>query len=125
LAYNCSPSFNWKKYLNDEQIASFQNELGALGYKYQFVTLSGFHSVNHAMFLLASEYREKGMAAYAKLQEAEFASEKDGYEATRHQEFVGAGYFDEVTRIATHGFTSTLALEGSTEQEQFHAAAGD
>ncbi len=125
LAYNCSPSFNWKKYLNDEQIASFQNELGALGYKYQFVTLSGFHSVNHAMFLLASEYREKGMAAYAKLQEAEFASEKDGYEATRHQEFVGAGYFDEVTRVATHGSTSTLALEGSTEQEQFQAAAGD
>ncbi len=125
LAYNCSPSFNWKKYLNDEQIASFQNELGALGYKYQFVTLSGFHSVNHAMFLLATEYKEKGMAAYAKLQEAEFASEKDGYEATRHQEFVGAGYFDEVTRVATHGFTSTLALEGSTEQEQFHAAAGD
>ncbi len=125
LAYNCSPSFNWKKYLNDEQIASFQNELGALGYKYQFVTLSGFHSVNHSMFLLASEYKEKGMTAYAKLQEAEFASEKDGYEATRHQEFVGAGYFDEVTRVATHGFTSTLALEGSTEQEQFHAAAGD
>ncbi len=125
LAYNCSPSFNWKKYLNDEQIASFQNELGALGYKYQFVTLSGFHSVNHAMFLLATEYKEKGMAAYAKLQEAEFASEKDGYEATRHQEFVGAGYFDEVTRVATHGSTSTLALEGSTEQEQFQAAAGD
>jgi isocitrate lyase len=125
LAYNCSPSFNWKKYLNDSELASFQNELGALGYKYQFVTLSGFHSVNHSMFLLAQEYKDRGMAAYARLQEAEFASEKDGYGATRHQEFVGAGYFDEVTRVATHGFTSTLALEGSTEEEQFKTASGD
>ncbi len=95
-----------------------------MGYKYQFVTLSGFHCVNHAMFVLASAYKERGMSAYAELQQAEFASEKDGYEATRHQEFVGAGYFDEVTRVATHGFTSTLALEGSTEVEQFQAAAG-
>ncbi len=125
LAYNCSPSFNWKKYLNDAEIARFQDELGALGYKYQFVTLSGFHCVNHSMFVLATEYRQKAMAAYARLQEAEFGSEKDGYEATRHQEFVGAGYFDEVTRVATEGSTSTLALEGSTEQEQFQAAAGD
>ncbi len=124
LTYNCSPSFNWKKYLNDTELASFQNELGAMGYKYQFVTLSGFHCVNHAMFVLASAYKERGMSAYAELQQAEFASEKDGYEATRHQEFVGAGYFDEVTRVATHGFTSTLALEGSTEVEQFQAAAG-
>ncbi|UCF20878.1 MAG: isocitrate lyase [Gemmatimonadota bacterium] len=122
LAYNCSPSFNWKRYLTDDQCESFQRELGAMGYKYQFVTLSGFHSVNHAMFVLAKEYRKRGMAAYAELQEAEFASEEHGYEAVRHQEFVGAGYFDEVTRIATHGFTSTLALEGSTEQEQFQLA---
>lgn len=120
MAYNCSPSFNWKKYLSDDELANFQNELGALGYKYLFVTLSGFHCVNHSMFLLAQEYGEKGMVAYAKLQEAEFASEEDGYEAVRHQEFVGAGYFDEVTRTTTGDQTSTLALEGSTEQEQFH-----
>jgi isocitrate lyase len=124
LAYNCSPSFNWKRYLSDEQCESFQRELGALGYRYQFVTLSGFHSVNHAMFVLASEYSKRGMGAYAELQEAEFASEAQGYEAVRHQEFVGAGYFDEVTRVATHGFTSTLALEGSTEEEQFQVAPG-
>jgi isocitrate lyase len=119
LAYNCSPSFNWKRYLGDSQLESFQVELGALGYKYQFVTLSGFHCVNHAMFVLARDYKVRGMAAYAELQEAEFASEDDGYEAVRHQEFVGAGYFDEVTRATTGDRTSTLALEGSTEQEQF------
>ncbi len=119
LAYNCSPSFNWKRYLSDSQLETFQVELGALGYKYQFVTLSGFHCVNHAMFVLARDYKVRGMAAYAELQEAEFASENDGYEAVRHQEFVGAGYFDQVTRATTGDRTSTLALEGSTEQEQF------
>lgn len=121
MAYNCSPSFNWKKYLTEPQLASFQDELNAMGYKYLFVTLSGFHCVNHSMFLLAREYKQKGMVAYARLQEAEFASEDDGYEAIRHQEFVGAGYFDEVTRATTGDRSSTLALEGSTEQEQFRA----
>lgn len=121
MAYNCSPSFNWKRYLSDEQLTGFQDELAALGYKYQFVTLSGFHSLNHAMFKLAADYADRGMAAYADLQEAEFASEDAGYEAVRHQEFVGAGYFDEVTRVATGEATSTLALEGSTEEEQFQA----
>jgi len=97
--------------------------LGALGYTYQFVTLSGFHSVNHAMFRLACSFKDRGMAAYAELQSSEFAAEEEGYEATRHQEFVGAGYFDEVTKAATGNFTSTLALEGSTEEEQFTDAA--
>src|SRR5882724_3777887 len=101
LAYNCSPSFNWRMHLEPGQIASFQQELGALGYKFQFVTLSAFHSLNHAMFELASGYRDRGMAAYAELQQREFAAEKDGYEAVRHQEFVGTGYFDEVTEIVT------------------------
>ncbi len=122
LAYNCSPSFNWKMHLTESQLLEFQDELAAMGYKFQFVTLSGFHSVNHAMFVLAREYRERGMAAYAALQEQEFGSEADGYEAVRHQEFVGAGYFDEITRITTHDATSTLALEGSTEEEQFRPA---
>jgi isocitrate lyase len=119
MAYNCSPSFNWKKYLGEKELASFREELGELGYRYQFVTLSGFHSVNHAMFQLARRYVQSGMVAYAELQQAEFESEAEGYEAIRHQEFVGAGYFDEVTKAATGDFTSTLALEGSTEEEQF------
>ena len=119
LAYNCSPSFNWRKHLSEAQIASFQRELGALGYKFQFVTLSGFHALNHGMFELAREYKERGMAAYAELQGREFASERDGYAAVRHQEFVGVGYFDEVTQIATNGRSSVTAMEGSTEQEQF------
>ncbi len=119
LAYNCSPSFNWKMHLSDDQLASFQQELAAIGYKFQFVTLSGFHALNHSMFVLARDYKKKGMAAYAALQTREFDSEDDGYEAIRHQEFVGAGYFDTITRIATGDSTSTLALEGSTEQEQF------
>lgn len=123
LAYNCSPSFNWKRYLSETQLVSFQDELAAMGYRYQFVTLSGFHCVSHAMFQLALDYRQRGMAAYADLQEAEFASEDDGYEAVRHQEFVGAGYFDAVTRVTTGDASSTLALEGSTEREQFRAAA--
>ena len=130
LAYNCSPSFNWKKHLNDSQLATFQQELGAMGYKFQFVTLSAFHALNHSMFTLAQDYRRRGMAAYAELQAREFGSEADGYEAVRHQEFVGVPYFDEITQIATGGTSSVTAMEGSTEQEQFHepsrekAAAG-
>jgi isocitrate lyase len=122
LAYNCSPSFNWKQHLTEAQIASFQRDLGAMGYKFQFVTLSAFHALNHSLWLLAKDYKERGMAAYADLQEREFASERDGYEAIRHQEFVGVGYFDEVTQVATNGTSATLAMEGSTEQEQFRTA---
>jgi isocitrate lyase len=119
LAYNCSPSFNWKRNLSDGQIASFQPDLGALGYKFQFVTLSGFHALNHAMFELAAAFRERGMAAYAELQEREFAAEARGYEAVKHQQFVGAGYFDDVTETVTQGHSSVLAMHGSTEEEQF------
>jgi len=119
LAYNCSPSFNWKRHLSDAQLANFQKELGAMGYKFQFVTLSGFHALNHSVFTLAQEYKERGMAAYADLQSREFAAERDGYEAVKHQEFVGVGYFDEVTQIVHGGRSSTVALEGSTEKEQF------
>ncbi|PYP44659.1 MAG: isocitrate lyase [Gemmatimonadetes bacterium] len=120
LAYNCSPSFNWRKHLSEAQIAAFQQELGVLNYKFQFVTLSAFHSLNHSMFELARAYKDKGMAAYSELQSREFASEKDGYAAVRHQEFVGVGYFDEITQIATGGQSSVTAMEGSTEQQQFH-----
>lgn len=119
LAYNCSPSFNWKMHLSEGEIGSFREELAANGYKFQFVTLSGFHCLNHSMFALARDYSKRGMSAYAQLQSREFELENDGYEAIRHQEFVGAGYFDKVTQTATAGMTSTLALEGSTEQEQF------
>ena len=119
LAYNCSPSFNWKLKLDDETILKFQRELGAMGYKFQFVTLSAFHNLNYAMFTLARNYKERGMAAYSELQEQEFEAEKDGYEATRHQRFSGTGYFDAVTEIATGGLASTKAMEGSTESEQF------
>ncbi len=119
LAYNCSPSFNWKKKLDDETIAKFQTELGAMGYKFQFITLAGFHSVNYAMFELAKGYKESGMTAYSKLQEQEFASEIDGYRATKHQAFVGTGYFDAVTQVITGGISSMTALKGSTEEEQF------
>lgn len=119
LAYNCSPSFNWKAKLDDETIANFQVELGKMGYKFQFVTLAGFHSLNHSMFNLARGYKERGMAAYSELQQAEFASEKDGYTATRHQREVGTGYFDEVSMIVSGGESSTTALKGSTEEEQF------
>jgi isocitrate lyase len=119
LAYNCSPSFNWKKKLSDEDIATFQDQLGAMGYKYQFVTLAGFHSLNFSMFDLASDYRERGMAAYTGLQEAEFAAEKHGYTATKHQREVGAGYFDEVAQVVAGGAASTTALTGSTEEDQF------
>jgi isocitrate/methylisocitrate lyase len=120
MAYNCSPSFNWKRHLSDHQIANFQNELGAMGYKFQFVTLSAFHAMNYAMFELAKGYRERGMAAYSELQQKEFAAEPEGYEAVRHQEFVGVPYFDQVTEIVTGGRSSSIAMKGSTEEEQFH-----
>lgn len=119
LAYNCSPSFNWKKKLDDATIARFQKELGAMGYKFQFVTLAGFHALNHSMFVLANDYKDRGMAAYADFQHVEFASEAQGYTATKHQREVGTGYFDDVTQVIASGMSSTTALEGSTEAEQF------
>jgi len=122
LAYNCSPSFNWRKNLDDETIARFQRELGAMGYKFQFITLAGFHAVAHSMFQLARGYRERGMTAYAEMQTAEFAAERNGYTATRHQREVGTGYFDAVAQAVSGGTASTLALEGSTEAAQFTAA---
>jgi isocitrate lyase len=120
LAYNCSPSFNWKKNLDDATIAKFQRELGAMGYKFQFVTLAGFHSLNHGMFELARKYKERGMAAYSEFQQSEFDSEVNGYTATRHQREVGTGYFDEVAQVISGGKSTTLALEESTEKAQFH-----
>jgi len=122
LAYNCSPSFNWKAKLDEDTIARFQRELGAMGYKFQFVTLAGFHSLNHAMFELASDYRDRGMAAYSELQEAEFASEAAGYTATRHQREVGTGYFDAIATAVSGGQASTVALSESTEAAQFKSA---
>jgi isocitrate lyase len=119
LAYNCSPSFNWKKKLDDETIAKFQVELGKMGYKFQFVTLAGFHALNYSMFELARGYKDRGMAAYSELQQAEFAAEQYGYTATRHQREVGTGYFDEVSQVISGGTSSTVALAGSTEAEQF------
>lgn len=119
LAYNCSPSFNWKKKLDDETIANFQRELGKMGYKFQFVTLAGFHALNHGMFELARQYKDRGMEAYSELQQAEFASETHGYSATRHQREVGTGYFDEVAQVISGGTSSTTALKGSTETDQF------
>ncbi|MEK5443845.1 MULTISPECIES: isocitrate lyase [unclassified Fredinandcohnia] len=119
LAYNCSPSFNWKKKLDEKTIENFQKEIGKMGYKFQFVTLAGFHALNHSMFELARGYKERGMGAYSELQEAEFASEKHGYTATRHQREVGTGYFDEVAQVITGGTSSTTALKGSTEEAQF------
>ncbi|ESU31709.1 isocitrate lyase [Bacillus sp. 17376] len=119
LAYNCSPSFNWKKKLDDETIAKFQVELGKMGYKFQFVTLAGFHALNHSMFELARGYKERGMAAYSELQQAEFDSEQYGYTATRHQREVGTGYFDDVSMVISGGTSSTTALKGSTEEAQF------
>jgi len=121
LAYNCSPSFNWRKHLSTEDIARFQSELGAMGYKFQFITLAGFHALNHTMFELAREYKTHGMSAYSELQEAEFASERENhYAAVKHQRFVGTGYFDEVQNVITSGTASTKALAGSTEAAQFH-----
>ena len=122
LAYNCSPSFNWRKKLEQAAIASFQPELARMGYKFQFVTLAGFHALNLSMFELARHYRETGMSAYSNLQEKEFASEREhGYQATKHQRFVGTGYFDQVQQVISGGLSSTTALEGSTEAEQFSA----
>jgi isocitrate lyase len=120
LAYNCSPSFNWKRNLDDASIAKFQRELGAMGYKFQFITLAGFHVLNYGMFELASSYAREGMPAFVRVQEAEFAAEKHGYTATRHQREVGAGYFDSVTQIIQGGKSSVTALTGSTEEMQFH-----
>ena len=117
LAYNCSPSFNWRRHLDDDTIAKFHRELEAMGYRFQFITLAGFHALNHSMFQLAKGYAADGMAAYAKLQDEEFAAEADGYTATKHQREVGTGYFDAVRE--TLGNYSTLAYAGSTEAEQF------
>lgn len=119
LAYNCSPSFNWKAHLNEDEIEEYQRELGKLGYKFQFVTLAGFHSLNYSMFELAHGYKDRGMGAYSELQQAEFASEAKGYTATRHQREVGTGYFDEVAQVISEGQSSTTAMAGSTETEQF------
>lgn len=124
LAYNCSPSFNWRRNLDEQTIASFQEQLAEMGYKFQFVTLAGFHALNYSMFELAQAYRDEGMAAYTRLQEKEFAMEKEaGYSAARHQSFVGAGYFDEVQLTISGGSTSTTAMRGSTEEAQFVSAA--
>jgi isocitrate lyase len=124
LAYNCSPSFNWRKNLSDAEIASFQKELGAMGYKFQFITLAGFHALNHGMFQLARGYKDRQMSAYVELQQAEFAAEAQGYTATRHQREVGTGYFDELTQAISGGDSSLGALSGSTEEDQFDNAAG-
>lgn len=125
LAYNCSPSFNWAANLDKDDIARFQREIGAMGYKYQFVTLAGFHSLNHSMFELARAYKDRGMAAYSELQNAEFASEENGYTATRHQREVGTGYFDAVSVAIKGGESSTTALNDSTEEDQFKKAAAE
>jgi isocitrate lyase len=119
LAYNCSPSFNWRRHLDDQAIAGFQGRLGEMGYKFQFITLAGFHALNESMFALARGYAEEGMTAYVRLQEREFELEAEGYTATRHQREVGAGYFDQVAQAVSGGESSTLALRGSTEEEQF------
>lgn len=119
LAYNCSPSFNWEGNLDKDTIETFQQEIAKMGYKFQFVTLAGFHALNHSMFQLARGYKERGMGAYSELQQAEFAAEKDGYTATRHQREVGTGYFDEVSQTISGGTSSTTALSGSTETAQF------
>jgi isocitrate lyase len=119
LAYNCSPSFNWRKHLDETTIERFQRELGAMGYKFQFVTLAGFHTLNYSMFELSRTYLKRGMAAYAAVQQGELAAEAHGYSATRHQREVGTGYFDTVAEVISGGTASTLALEGSTEQAQF------
>jgi isocitrate lyase len=125
LAYNCSPSFNWKKKLDDVTIANFQQELGKMGYKFQFVTLAGFHALNMSMFHLARGYAQSGMTAYSKLQQEEFAAQELGYTAVKHQSFVGTGYFDEIAQVVSGGNSSTTALAGSTEAEQFHTYEPD
>ncbi|MGF6710755.1 isocitrate lyase [Luteibacter sp. W1I16] len=123
LAYNCSPSFNWKKNLDEKMIATFQKQLGEMGYAFQFITLAGFHALNYSMFQLARGYRDRQMAAYVELQEAEFAAEKDGYTAAKHQREVGTGYFDTVNQVISGSLSSLSALSGSTEEEQFHPAS--
>ena len=123
LAYNCSPSFNWRKKLSADVIAQFQATIGEMGYKFQFVTLAGFHALNLSMFRLAKGYAQTGMSAYTDLQEEEFRAEGEGYAAVKHQSFVGAGYFDDVAQVLSGGLTSTLAMDGSTEKEQFEARA--
>ncbi|HWS77335.1 MAG TPA: isocitrate lyase, partial [Thermomonas sp.] len=120
LAYNCSPSFNWKKNLDDATIARFQKELGAMGYKFQFITLAGFHALNYGMFNLAHGYARRQMSAFVELQEAEFAAAERGFTAVKHQREVGTGYFDAITQTIQGGQSSTVALKGSTEEEQFH-----
>ena len=125
LAYNCSPSFNWKRNLSDEDIATFQEQIGEMGYKFQFITLAGFHALNYAMFELAYDYKERGMAAYSELQQREFDAEERGYTATKHQREVGAGYFDDVAQVVAGGMASTTALTGSTEEMQFNDADDD
>jgi len=119
LAYNCSPSFNWAAKLSVEQMETFREDLAAMGYKFQFITLAGFHALNTSMFELAKAYRQRGMAGYSELQEREFALAKDGYQAVKHQSFVGTGYFDAVQNVVTSNKTSTAALVGSTEEAQF------
>ncbi len=121
LAYNCSPSFNWKKHLDAATIANFQNELADMGYRFQFITLAGFHVLNHSMFQLAKAYQQRQMGAYVELQEAEFAAEQQGYSAVRHQREVGAGYFDQLNQVISGGLSSLSALDGSTEEAQFEA----
>jgi isocitrate lyase len=123
LSYNCSPSFNWKVHLDDDSVARFQQDLGALGYRYQFITLAGFHALNYSIFDLATRYRETGMTAFVALQEQEFAAESRGYTATKHQREVGAGYFDGVAQAISGGSSSITALKGSTEEEQFEEGA--
>ena len=124
LAYNCSPSFNWRRHLDDETIERFQRELGAMGYRFQFITLAGFHALNESMFELARGYAAEGMPAYVRLQEREFALEDVGYTATKHQREVGAGWFDEIAQAVSGGASSTLALKGSTEEAQFQSGNG-
>ncbi len=125
LAYNCSPSFNWRKNLSDEDIATFQEQIGEMGYKFQFITLAGFHALNYSMFQLANGYKTRGMTAYSELQQAEFDAEEQGYTATKHQREVGAGYFDDVAQVVAGGMASTTALTGSTEEMQFNDADDD
>jgi isocitrate lyase len=119
LAYNCSPSFNWEKHLDKDTIAKFQKELEDMGYKFQFVTLAGFHALNHSMFTLAKDYNKNGMAAYSELQQKEFDELDNGFTAVKHQREVGTGYFDKISQIVSDGDSSTLALKGSTEEDQF------
>ena len=119
LAYNCSPSFNWKKHLSDDQIASFQEEISKMGYKFQFITLAGFHAQNYAIFDLAKKYKQYGMSAYSRLQQQEFDSEKEGYTATKHQREVGTSYFDAISNAISSGESSTTAMKDSTETDQF------